>query len=137
MNKKSVIIIGAGVAGLSAGCYAQMNGYESQIFEMNNLAGGLCTGWERNQFIINGGLHWLVGAGPKLSFYKIWHELGALQGRQILIPEELMLIEGPDNQKLSLYSDINRLEQHLVEISPEDKDIIADLIKDLRVFCCH
>jgi phytoene dehydrogenase-like protein len=137
MNKKSVIIIGAGIAGLSAGCYAQMNGYKSQIFEMHDLAGGLCTGWERNEFIINGGLHWLVGAGPKLSFNKIWHELGALQGKQVLIPEELMCIEGPNNQKLILYSDIDRLEQHLLEISPEDKDIIADLMKDLRVFCKH
>lgn len=42
-EQKSIIIIGAGLAGLSAGCYAQMNGYHSQIFEMHNLPGGLCT----------------------------------------------------------------------------------------------
>ena len=28
---KSILIIGAGIAGLSAGCYAQMNGFHSQI----------------------------------------------------------------------------------------------------------
>lgn len=38
-----IIIIGAGIAGLSAGCYAQMNGYRTQIFEMHNLPGGLST----------------------------------------------------------------------------------------------
>ena len=27
MAEKSIIIIGAGIAGLSTGCYAQMNGY--------------------------------------------------------------------------------------------------------------
>ena len=44
---RSVIIIGAGIAGLAAGCYAQMNGYRSQIFELHDLPGGLCTAWER------------------------------------------------------------------------------------------
>ena len=33
MTEKSLIIIGAGLAGLSTGCYAQMNGYQSYIFE--------------------------------------------------------------------------------------------------------
>lgn len=38
-----IIIIGAGIAGLAAGCYAQMNGYHTQIFELHNQPGGLCT----------------------------------------------------------------------------------------------
>jgi len=29
MEQKSIIIIGAGIAGLSAGCYGQMNGYRT------------------------------------------------------------------------------------------------------------
>jgi thioredoxin reductase len=33
MNK-SIIIIGAGIAGLSAGCYGQLNGYQTKIFEL-------------------------------------------------------------------------------------------------------
>ena len=32
---ESVLVIGAGVAGLATGCYAQMNGYRSQILEMH------------------------------------------------------------------------------------------------------
>ena len=40
MAEKSIIIIGAGLAGLSTGCYAQMNGYKTQIFELHNLPGG-------------------------------------------------------------------------------------------------
>lgn len=45
---KRVTIIGAGIAGLSAGCYLQMNGYDTQIFEAHNLPGGVCTEWKRN-----------------------------------------------------------------------------------------
>jgi phytoene dehydrogenase-like protein len=40
---KSIIIIGAGIAGLSTGCYCQMNGYNTQIFEMHTIPGGVCT----------------------------------------------------------------------------------------------
>jgi len=29
MAEKTIIIIGAGIAGLSAGCYGQMNGYQT------------------------------------------------------------------------------------------------------------
>ena len=32
MEDKSIIIIGAGLAGMSTGCYAQMNGYKTKIF---------------------------------------------------------------------------------------------------------
>jgi phytoene dehydrogenase-like protein len=40
---KKIIVIGAGIAGLSAGCYARMNGYDAEIYEMHDKAGGLCT----------------------------------------------------------------------------------------------
>ena len=42
MAEKSTIIIGAGISGLSAGCYGQMNGHRTQIFEMHNKTGGVC-----------------------------------------------------------------------------------------------
>ncbi len=47
-NDKSIIIIGAGFAGLAAGIYGRMNGYNTRIFEMHNQPGGLCTSWKRN-----------------------------------------------------------------------------------------
>jgi len=34
MNNKKVIIIGAGISGLCAGSYLQMNGYDTEIFEL-------------------------------------------------------------------------------------------------------
>ncbi len=52
MTEETILIIGAGIAGLSAGCYAQMNGYRSQIFELHYLPGGLCTSWRRGRLHI-------------------------------------------------------------------------------------
>jgi len=52
--KKKIAIIGAGIAGLSAGAYAQMNGFDSTIYESHNLPGGLCTSWKRGDYTFDG-----------------------------------------------------------------------------------
>lgn len=61
---KSLAIVGGGIAGLCAGCYAQMNGYRSRIYEMHDLPGGLMTAWERKGYTIDYCIQWLVGANP-------------------------------------------------------------------------
>ena len=67
MNKK-ISIIGGGIAGLSAGCYARMNGFEAEIFESHSISGGVCTGWKRGGYMIDGCLDWLMGYGPGKDF---------------------------------------------------------------------
>jgi len=79
---KSIIVIGAAIAGLSTGCYGQMNGYRTQIFEMHDKPGGVCTSWKRKGYTIDGCIHWLVGFNQDSSFHHIWEEFGAVQGRQ-------------------------------------------------------
>jgi len=49
VRDESIIVIVAGFAGLSAGIYAQMNGYKTRIFEMHTLSGGLCTSRKRKK----------------------------------------------------------------------------------------
>ena len=65
MTKTSndIIIIGAGIAGMAAGCYAQMNGYKTRIFEMHHLPGGLCTSWQRKGYTFDGCIYYLFGSG--------------------------------------------------------------------------
>jgi len=61
MNEKSIIIIGGGLTGLSAGCYGQMNGYRTSIFEMHSITGGVCTAWKRKDYTIDGAVNWVIG----------------------------------------------------------------------------
>ena len=42
--QKSLIVIGAGIAGLAAGCYAQMNGYRSQILDLHTIPAACALG---------------------------------------------------------------------------------------------
>jgi phytoene dehydrogenase-like protein len=102
---KKVIIIGAGIAGLSAGCYARMNGYDAEIFEAHTQSGGLCTAWERKGYTIDGCLHWLTGSNPNYSFYQVWAELGAVQGRRMINHEVFSRITGADGKVFIVYCD--------------------------------
>jgi phytoene dehydrogenase-like protein len=60
---KSIIIIGAGIAGLSTGCYVKFNGYDAVIFELHNKPGGVCTSWQRKEFVFDYCIHNLPGTG--------------------------------------------------------------------------
>lgn len=77
--KNRILIIGGGVAGLAAGCYAQMNGYNAVIFEMHNLPGGLCTAWERRGYIFDGCIHYLLAAAKDSPSTRCGRNLASLK----------------------------------------------------------
>ena len=71
MPEPHVVIIGGGLAGLSAGCYALRNGYRTTIVEHNLALGGVCTAWNRGAYTIDGCIHWLTGG----AFMALYDEL--------------------------------------------------------------
>ena len=134
MDEKSIIIIGGGIAGLSAGCYARLNHYRTQIFEQDTRPGGLNTSWERGPFTINGGLAFLMGSGPGVGFYRIWEELGVVPKIRMIDYEYFLIIEGREGQKFYMHNDLDRIEEHMKELAPEDKGLIEAFIGGARVF---
>ena len=75
---KKVMIIGAGLAGLSSGIRLQELGIESEIFELAPWAGGMCTAWERGGYRFDGCIHWMVGTLPSEPMYRTYEWAGAL-----------------------------------------------------------
>jgi phytoene dehydrogenase-like protein len=132
--EKSIAIIGAGIAGLAAGCYAQMNGYQSHIFELHDLPGGLCTAWDRKGYVFDGCLHYLFGSAPGQPFHRVWEELGAVQNRPMIHHEEFMRVVGANGQTLIGYCDPDRLADHMKQLSPEDAELADDLAEGIRAF---
>ena len=129
---KNVIIIGGGVAGLSSGIYGQLNGYDTEILEMHTLPGGQCTAWKRKDYTFDYCIHWLVGSssGP---FHDIWKETGALdEHTEIWDPDTYVTMRMPDGEDFIIYADIDRWEQYLVHMVPEDRKPIAKMCNDMR-----
>lgn len=132
MSKKSIIIIGGGISGLSTGCYGQMNNYETQIFEKNSYTGGVCAAWKRKEYLFDGCIHWLVGAGKESSVYQVWKELGIIKNQRMIYHKEYIRVEDENKDFFKIPTDINHLEEHLINFAPEDERLIKMFIKDIR-----
>lgn len=134
MNKKKVIIIGAGMAGLSAGCYLQMSGYDTEIYELGSTPGGLCTGWKRNDYSFDGCIHWLVGTKPTVSIYNLWSELIDMSKLKIVDYNEYCAIEDEKGNRFTAYTDIDKLESEMKRVSPEDSSLTHQFIQGIKSF---
>ena len=134
MGKKKIIIIGAGIAGLSAGCYAQMNGYDTTILEMHDKPGGLCTAWKRKGYTIDFCIHHTAGSSSVSALYPIWQELGALQERDVVFHDEFVRVENEEGKSFCVYTDLDKLSKHMKELAPDDADVIDEYINAIRAF---
>ena len=130
--KKKVIIIGSGMAGLSAGCYLRMNGYETDLFEMQDVPGGVCTSWRRGEYTVDFCLHWLVGSGSANSFYNRWSELIDMEHIQFIDHEEYARVEDEQGRCIRLFTNVDRLEAELLQKAPEDKPEILRFTEAIR-----
>ena len=131
---KRLIIVGAGIAGLSTGCYAQMNGYKTTLLEMHNIPGGLCTAWKRrgrsssDGYTFDISMHFLAGskAGP---FHQMWQELGVVnEDQRFHYHDEVARVES-GGKSLSICADPRRLEEQMLALSPADAKQIKAFIR--------
>ncbi len=130
--EKKVIIIGGGLSGLIAGSYLRMNGYETEVFEMHSLPGGLCTSWQKKGYTIDGCIHWLVGSGPSDNFYNLWNELIDLTKLSFVNHEVYHHVEDAEGKMIRIFCNIDRLEAELLDKAPEDARLIRTLCRAVR-----
>ena len=125
--EKSMIIVGAGIAGISTGCYARMNGYKTTIFELHNIPGGLCTAWKRKGYTFDVSMHMLTGSKGGAP-YKMWQELGVIQDQKFFYRDEMGRVESGD-KSIDLCVDPKKLEQQMLELSPADAKVIKEFVR--------
>lgn len=130
---KKIVIIGAGIAGLSAGCYAQMNDYSSEIYEMHNIPGGVCTTWKRGDYLFDHCLHWVLGSNKTSSLYPIFLELGVADYVRFYFTERFRRIEGK-NKSLIAYTNIDKFEKELLNKFPEENKYIRRMTRQVRFY---
>ena len=133
MSEKSIIIIGAGLAGLSTGCYAQMNGYRTRIFEHHTTPGGVAAAWKRKGYMIDHGIHFLMGHKPGQSTYELYRELGTAEINRFLdLTIYGRFTDEASGRSVDVTRDLDRLASELKAVSPTDSRAIDDLIAGAR-----
>jgi phytoene dehydrogenase-like protein len=133
MTQKNILIIGAGVAGLCAGIYGQMNGYQTKIIEKHKIPGGLVTAYRRKGYLIDLCIHWLAGSGQGFFMHRYWNEVGLIEGREFIQHDRYGTYHSKDGRNVDFYCDPDRLERHWLELAPEDAGMIHELAEGIRL----
>ena len=131
-DRKSIVIVGAGVAGLAAGVYALQSGFDATVFELQETVGGATAGWSKDGYRFEGGAHWVAGMAPKTTMNGMWRELGALDDDVAVRCSDPYYAFESDGSAALLFRDTKRLRAHLTELSPEDASEIKHLCTDAR-----
>jgi phytoene dehydrogenase-like protein len=128
--EKKIIIIGAGLGGLATGVYAQLNGFNTTIYEQHKKAGGLAATWKRGQYLIDGGIHFLTGHKPGIDFYRILNELGITNDNYSFIDMKTYcrVIDEQKNNIIDITCDLEKLRTTLTENYSDDEILIDKII---------
>lgn len=130
MNRnEKVVVIGGGIAGLSAGIYALLAGFEVEIYEKNAIPGGECIGWNRKGYHIDNCIHWLTGTRKDTDLYKVWKTVGALSDDTEYAKVDAFYTSTYNGQSVTLWNDLKRTERELIEAAPGDEDEIRKFIQ--------
>ncbi len=120
-NKKKIVIVGGGIAGLSAGIYGRLAGYEVDIYEKNPVAGGECMGWNRRGCHIDNCIHWLTGTKPGTGLRRVWETVGALEESTEFADCDIFYTSIAGGTQVTLWKDLEKTQAELLKISPEDE----------------
>jgi len=130
---KSIIIIGAGMGGLSAGVYGQMNGYNTSIFEMHTTPGGQCASWQRQGYTFDASIHHMMGCRDGTKVNQLFKELGVVP-REMVSQKEVVAVADSKGNMFYDYINLEELQEHMLAIAPEDKEEIEKYVKGIQSF---
>ena len=128
-GQKKIAIIGAGVAGLAAGIYAQLHGFRTTIYEKSSVPGGACMGWTQDGLPIEGSMRFLAGTQEGTPLYNCWNEVDALRDTMFVNPDSFFTVED-SGETISFCQDLDVFCSSAEKISPED----SRLLQQFRAF---
>jgi len=124
--KYDVIIVGAGIAGLTCSAYLSKVGKRVLLIEKNNECGGLVNSFNHDDFIFDSGVKSLLNAGiifPMLKQFGI--EIEKIKSPiTIGIEDEYLNVESPDG--------IEKYKELLIKFYPESKEEVKKTIKKIK-----
>ncbi|MCA9657004.1 MAG: NAD(P)/FAD-dependent oxidoreductase [Myxococcales bacterium] len=124
-----IIIIGAGVAGLSAGIHAARCGFEVELFEHHSEPGGVCTSWRRGDYTIDGCIHWLMGGRDGDPYRALYESVGALDDVELrTIDVFTEVFDELTGDSLTFSRDLDGLLAQVDRIAPYDLPVFRELV---------
>lgn len=125
-----VIIIGAGLGGLTAGAKLAREGMKVLVIEQHNRPGGCATTFKRGAFTLEVGLHEMDGPGGRDMKNRIFSELDVTGNVEFLtVPEFYRFIRG--DLAVTVPHDPQVAAARLSEMFPDEKEGITRYYEQL------
>jgi phytoene dehydrogenase-like protein len=110
-----VIIIGAGIGGLTCGCYLAKAGMKVLIVEQHRKAGGYCTSFKRKGFTFDAAAHYLGGLREGGPLRNIYNDLNLCNKVEIMRfdPTDIVILpEYKIHIRADMYATISELQEN-------------------------
>ncbi len=125
IQKYDVIVIGAGLGGLTAGAKLAKEGKKVLVIEQHDRPGGCATTFRRKDYTLEVGLHEMVGFNTKDLKTKIFNDLDVFNNVEFLeIPEFYRFVN--KNHDIVIPHDADEATQVLTDRFPDDEKGIKD-----------
>jgi prolycopene isomerase len=130
-KRYDVIVIGAGMGGLSCATLLAKQGLRVLVCEQSSKPGGYCVNFKRDGFTFAPAVHYLNEFGPNSQMEEAFQTLG-------LPPEIEFCRQDPQRRiitphfHLTLSTDIDRFEKDLIHFFPKERLSIHSYIGELK-----
>lgn len=135
-TQKTIAIIGGGYSGLATGIFAQLAGFKSKIFEHNFVCGGLAAAFNRKEYHLDDGTHYIMGykEGPK-GIKPVLDKLG-IGSPDLYTPMKNFVTFMDENSGVEIPVDIDleKVRNDCLSKAPEESAVINEFFDILKAF---
>jgi phytoene dehydrogenase-like protein len=115
-----VVIIGAGISGLTAAALLSRAGQKVLVVEMDSRPGGYLAGFRRLDYRFDSAIHWLNQLGPKGLVTRMFDLIGT--DHPVAIQQRLIKRYLTDRHDYLLTDDPDRMKADLIRDFPHEKE---------------
>ncbi len=131
-NDYDVIIVGAGLGGLTTASLLTQRGQNVLIVDKHKLPGGYATNFQRGDFTFDASLHSFDGMIPGAYSYKVIEAAGIADKVEFIPHERLYTIKTLNHGEIVVnYQDLDGYILTLIQLFPEEKKAIRKLFAEM------